>query len=90
MNNLRLFIIIGIISLIFIIIVLVLSKYFKRKRTVKYIPAIIAIFLTLAFFIKSRYFSTGFEDLAYIVLAVISIIEFIVSLLTAIIIDLIR
>jgi len=87
MNNIRLFIIIGIISLIFIIIVLLLSKFFKSKRIVKYMPAIVSIFLSIAFFIKSRYFSTGFEDLAYIVLSVIFVVVSIVSLLTATIVD---
>lgn len=89
-NNIRLYISVLIISLIFVIVVLLLSKYFSNRRIVKYIPAITSIFLSAAFFIKGKYFSIGFEDIVYILFSVISIVECIVSLLTAIIVDLIK
>lgn len=90
MKNIRLYIGIGIISLIFIISVFLLSKYFSKKRIIKYIPAMTSIFLAIASFIKAKYFSIGFEDIVYILFSVTFTIACIVSLLTAIIVDFLR
>lgn len=62
-----------------------LARHFRRLSIVKYVPSIIAALAGIGFYIKSAYFSTGFEDLGFIVLALISLIVFFMSFITALI-----
>lgn len=75
-----------VIGLFLILIVYILGKYFKSKK-IKYIPAIITFIAGIACIIKSVYFSQGFEDIAYMILAFIIGVGFMASLLTALFID---
>lgn len=84
------YIMIAVTSLISIIITFFLGRFFKSRAFVKYIPAIISAIAVIGFYIKSEFFSTGFQDLAYIVLALIAGIVFFVSLLTALIIGILQ
>jgi hypothetical protein len=89
MNGFYMFV--AVVSLISILITYCLDRFFKNRLIVKYIPTIISALTGVGFYIKARFFSSGgFEDLGYIVLTVIAGIVFIVSLITAIIIELIN
>jgi hypothetical protein len=83
---------IAIASLISVLITFFLGIIFKSTPIVKYIPAMISVLAGLGFYIKSRFFSsgTGFEDLGYIVFTLIAGILFFISLITAIVMDLIN
>jgi len=82
---------IAVAGLISVLITYFLGRFFKN-RVVKYIPAIILALTVLGFYIKARFFSTGtgFEDLGYIVLALIAGILFFISLFTAIIMGVVQ
>lgn len=83
----------GLLSIGTIIVVLItylLHKFCRKKSFVKYIPAILLVAADCGFLIKSEYFSTGFEDLAYLVMAMIAGILFIPSLLAAIILGIVN
>ncbi|HEY5582965.1 MAG TPA: hypothetical protein VIK78_00525 [Ruminiclostridium sp.] len=84
------YLLVAVSSLISVLITFFLGRFFEKRAIVKYIPAIIIALAVIGFFIKSRFFSTGFEDLAYIVLALIAGIVFVVSLITAFIMDLLQ
>lgn len=80
---------IAIPCLISIILTYLLGRFFKKPAIVKYIPAIVSLLIAIGFYIKARYYSSGFEDLAYIILGFIAAIVFIVSLVTAVIMDIV-
>jgi len=84
------YILIGATGLIAILITYFLARFFKEKLMVKFIPAIISALAGVGFYIKSMVFSTGFEDLGYIILTIIAGIVAFVSLVTALIIGLIQ
>jgi hypothetical protein len=83
----RLIIFILILSFIFATITYLLHKYFKHKAVVKYIPSVIAAVSGISFFIKSRFFSQGFEDLAYMILTIIAGVVFVVAFIIAIVME---
>ncbi len=87
MENMRFFIFIGIASLIFAFITFLLGIYFRKKRFIKYIPSILILILGVSFLVKSVYFSNGFEDIGYMVLSLMSVGVFIISTLTALLIE---
>ncbi|MHB8064008.1 MAG: hypothetical protein ACYDG2_15490 [Ruminiclostridium sp.] len=90
MNGFYMFI--AVVSLISILITYCLGRFFKSRSVVKYIPAIISALAVLGFYIKFRFFSsgTGFEDLGYVVLALIAGIVLLVSLITALTMEVIN
>jgi len=67
-----------------------LNRIFKDRKAIKYIPSVMAATLTIAFFIKGRFYSQGWEGLIYGIFMVISGAVFIVSIVTAAVIDFIR
>lgn len=80
------FIIISIVGLVFAVITCLLGIY-VRKRIVKYIPTGVAGIASSACFIKAFYFSKGFEGLGYIVYAMILAAAFAVSIVSAVVIE---
>jgi hypothetical protein len=68
----------------------VLYRYFRQRPLIKFIPCILLALLGIWFILKARYFSAGFEGLGYIVYAIIDIIMFFISLITAWILELYR
>lgn len=87
-NNFYIFI--SIASFLAILITFFLGKFFSKKPVVKYIPAMAAALAGIGFYIKSAYFSTGFEDLGYFVLTLIACIVFFLSFITAFILGIIH
>lgn len=73
-----------------VLITFLLARFFRNKTLVKYIPSIIAALGGICFYIKSVYFSTGFEDLAYIVLTLAACVVFFLSFITAFILGMIQ
>jgi hypothetical protein len=67
-----------------------LARFFRNLVIIKYIPSLVALLTGIGFYIKSSFYSTGFEDLVYVILALVAGIVFIVSLITAIIMDIIQ
>ena len=63
---------------------------YAKKRLIKYIPASFAGIVSLAFFVKAKFFSEGLEGLGYIILMMISIAVFVLSIITAIILEFIN
>lgn len=84
------YILISVGSAIAIILTFVLNKFFGKRAIIRYIPAIIAGLAVIGFYIKSAYFSSGFEDLGYIILALMACVIFFVSFVTAFIIGIIQ
>lgn len=83
---------IAVVGLISVLITFFLGRIFKNRIIVKYIPAIIFLFAGLGFLIKAKFFSTteGFAELGYIILMLIAGIVFIISLITALIMEFIQ
>ncbi|WHH57895.1 hypothetical protein [Petroclostridium sp. X23] len=90
MEQLRFIAAVSIISIIFILITLVLSKKYKRNKFIKYIPTLAAATLTLGFWAKASYFAEGMEGIAYIVLAMMTAVAFVLSLISALIMGLFK
>lgn len=81
MNNFYIFI--AVACLLSFLITFGLGRLFRKTAIVKYIPAIISALAGIGFYIRARFFSTGFDALGYIILVIIAGIVCLVSLLTA-------
>lgn len=88
MANARLFLIVAICGIIFASITYLSARYFKSK-IIKYIPCAFAASVSVFFLVRALYFSkgNGFEDIAFIIMALIAFGVFIVSLITALFIE---
>ncbi len=84
------YVFVSIASIAAILITFFLARFFRNKAIVKYIPSIIAALAGIGFYIKSAYFSTGFEDLGYLVLTLIACVVFFLSFITAFILGIIQ
>ena len=82
-------VVIGIV-LVFVAATILLGRKQIRKAFLKYIPAIIAGAATLAAIIKTAWFSEGFEGLGYAIMAMIAAIIFLVSIVTAIVVEIVN
>lgn len=71
-------------------IVLFIARFERNRRFWKYIPAILLFAGGAASFVKAGWFSEGLEGLGYIILSMLILGGFVVTLFTAMIIDLIR
>ncbi len=80
----------SIASLIAILVTFFLARVFRNVPFVKYLPCIITAISGIGFYIKAAFFSTGFEDLGYIVMALIACIVFFISFITAFIMGMIQ
>ena len=76
------------ISAIFAVAVFFLGRL--RKRWAKYMPAVLAAAVIIACMVKAYNFSEGFEALGYFILMIIALIVFTVSIVTALIIEILR
>ena len=86
-DNIRVVLIIAIISLISAAITLLVGWFTRKKRMVKYLPAILTALPVIYCFIKSRYFSVEFESLEYIIFALIAGVAFLASIVTALVLE---
>lgn len=61
----------------------------KEKIFFKYIPTIVLLIVTIVCVIKAVWFSTGMEDLAYFITALLAFGVMLISLVTGIVIDIV-
>lgn len=71
-------------------IVVLISKVEKNRTFLKYLPAIILFAAGAGLILKAREFSQGMEGLGYIVLAMIAVGCCILTLITAVVMDILR
>lgn len=90
MEQYSFYFIIALIALIFAVATIFFGRKQKKRVFLKYIPSIIAAVATLAFIIKTVRFSEGFEGLGYMILSMISAAVFLVSIITAIVVEIIN
>lgn len=90
MEQYSFYIIIALISLIFAAAAIFLGRNQIQKALLKYIPATIALAATIALIVKTAWFSEGMEGLGYAILAMITAIVFLTSIITAIVIEIIH
>jgi len=64
-----------------------LLGWFIKNRFVKYIPAILTGIAGIAFFTKSYFFSRSFEDIGYLIFAMIAAVAFAASIITAVVME---
>ena len=84
MEQYSFYMVVALISLVFAGITILLGRKQVQRAILKYIPAMIAFAATLALVIKAVWYSEGFEGLGYAILAMITAVVFLVSLITAI------
>ncbi|NLM72436.1 MAG: hypothetical protein GX184_00140 [Clostridiaceae bacterium] len=89
MPQLRMIFMILAIGLLVSVLQVVIWRVSGRHSFYKYIPVLVLLIIGIACIIKAVFFSTGMEDLAYFVTATMVLGVMFVSLLTAVIIDLI-
>ncbi len=84
-----LYVVIFVICIVFIAATLLLAKL--KRKLLKYIPLIIALSATVGFYVKAYFFSTSrnFEALGYFIFAMIAGGAAALSLLTAVIIEIV-
>jgi hypothetical protein len=90
LEQIRFLLLILLIGIVFSAIVLIVAKFAKNRWLLKYIPVFTLLAVGVACFIKARWFSEGMEGLGYIILAIIAFGGCTVSLLTALIVDIVR
>lgn len=71
-------------------IITILLALFTKSKLLMFIPSIISGIAALGFFIKASFFAVGFEDIGYMILALIAGAIFVISILTSIIIGFVR
>lgn len=76
-------------SLISIMLTILIARFSKRIL-IKYIPSGIFGLFSIGFLVKSLYFSESFQDIAYMLMAILAFILTIVGLITAIVLDIIK
>lgn len=69
---------------------IIIWRYSRPGKFFKYIPNLVFLIVGLLCFIKAVYFSTGMEDLAYIIIAFLAIGVMFISLITGVILDIIE
>lgn len=90
MGSNALYIFIAVPGLIFAVAAVLLGVYKRQNRVLKYIPAIIAAVVSLGFLIKTYFFSEGFEALGYLIMMMISAAVFGISVITAVVLEIIN
>lgn len=83
----RLIFFLSAIAIGFILVTLLLNKFFPNKKFIKYLPSLGTVVWGIYFALRSRGASADFEDLAYIMLAMMTFSGGIAGLLTAVVID---
>jgi Na+-translocating ferredoxin:NAD+ oxidoreductase RnfD subunit len=85
-----LLIFIAVPGIIFAGLAAVLGIYRRKNKFLKYIPAIVSAAIALGFFIKSYFFSEGFEALGYIILMMVSAAVAGISIITAVVLEIVN
>jgi len=80
---------IGVIGIMVSGLQIFIWKLSKEKAFFKYIPTIVLMIVAIVCLIKAIWFSTGMEDLAYFITALLAFGVLVISLITGIIIDLV-
>jgi len=66
---------------------IIIWRFSRPRRFFKYIPTLVFLIVDIFCLVKAIYFSTGMEDLAYIIIAFMVTGVMLISLITGIIID---
>jgi hypothetical protein len=90
MEHIRLLFLIFLTGIIFSGIVILIARFPKNGRLLKYIPSLALFAGGAACIIKARWFSEGFEGLGYVVLSITVFGGGIIALVTAAVIDMIN
>lgn len=85
----RIILIISVIGVLVAGLQIVIWRMSRGKAFFKYIPTLVLLIITVVCVVKAIWFSTGMEDLAYFITAVLAAGVLAVSLVTGIIIDII-
>lgn len=86
MAQIKLLIVLIIFSLLAIAITVGIARFSKR-RVSKYIPSVFFALIAIGCIIKSKWYSQSFEDIAFLLMAIIAMILTLVVSATALIID---
>jgi len=89
MDKLRMILIIVVMGLLIAGLQIIIWRLSKEKAFFKYIPTLVLLIVTSVCIVKAVWFSTGMEDLAYFVTAMIVSGVLVISLFTGIALDLI-
>ncbi|MGI6622223.1 MAG: hypothetical protein GX227_04380 [Clostridiaceae bacterium] len=85
----RIVLIISVMGVLVAGLQIVIWRMAKGKVFFKYIPTLVLLIIVVVCIIKSIWFSTGMEDLAYFITAMLAAGVLTVSLVTGIIIDIV-
>lgn len=87
MEEIRLLLLVLLVGIAFSGVVILIAKFQKKRRYLKYIPSAILFAATIACIVKARWFSEGMEGLGYIIFAMLALGSCILTLITAVAID---
>lgn len=90
MEHIRLLSLILLTGFIFSGIVLLIVRFDRNGRFLKYIPSLVLFAGGAACIVKARRFSEGFEGLGYVILAIIALGGGVIALITAFIVGAVR
>jgi len=85
----RMILLIAVIGIMVSGLQILIWRLSKEKVFFKYIPTIVFLIVTVVCVIKAIWFSTGMEDLAYFITALLAFGVMVISLITGVIIDLV-
>ena len=89
MAEIRMILIIFVIGLLVAALQIIIWRMSKGNAFFKYIPSLVLLIIAAVCIIKAVWFSTGMEDLAYFVTAMIVAGVLAISLITGLIIDIV-
>lgn len=87
--GIRMIALITVIGIMVSVLQIIIWRLSKEKVFFKYIPTIVLLIVAIVCVIEAIWFSTGMEDLAYFITALLTFGVLVISLVTGIIIDLI-
>lgn len=87
--GLRMITLITVIGILVSVLQIIIWRLSKEKALFKYIPTMVLLIITTVCVIKALLFSTGMEDLAYFITALLTFGVLVISLVTGIVIDII-
>ena len=85
----RMILLIAVIGIMVSGLQILIWRLSKEKVFFKYIPTIVFLIVTVVCVIKAIWFSTGMEDFAYFITALLAFGVMVISLITGVIIDLV-
>lgn len=89
MAQLRMVLIIVVIGLLVAALQIIIWRVSKGNAFFKYIPTLVLLIVAVVCIVKAVWFSTGMEDLAYFVTAMMVAGVFVISLVTGVLIDIV-